>query len=65
MSSQFDRRKFLIGTAGVATSAWLLAACGGGGDSGSGGSPEASASQIPQADIDSLYDRYQNAYGQK
>ena len=55
MSSQFDRRKFLIGTAGAATSAWLLAACSGG-DSGSGGTPQASASQIPQADIDKALD---------
>ena len=55
MSSQFDRRKFLIGTAGAATSAWLLAACSSG-DSGTGGTPQASASAIPQADIDKALD---------
>jgi len=55
MSSQFDRRKFLIGAAGAATSGWLLAACSGG-DTGSGGTPQASASQIPQADIDKALD---------
>ena len=52
---QFNRRKFLIGTAAAATSAWLLAACSSG-DSGTGGTPQASASAIPQADIDKALD---------
>lgn len=54
--SAFDRRKFLIGSAGAAASAWLLAACSGGSDSGSGSAPQASASQIPQSEIDQAMD---------
>ena len=54
-SSAFTRRKFLISTAAAASSAWLLAACGGGDDTGPG-TTQASASQVPQADIDKALD---------
>ena len=53
--SAFTRRKFLISSAAAASSAWLLAACGGGGDNGPG-TTGASASQVPQADIDRALD---------
>lgn len=54
MSSPLNRRSFLLGTAAAATSAWFLSGCS---SSDSGGSaPQASASQIPQADIDKAMD---------
>ena len=53
--SAFTRRKFLISSAAAASSAWLLAACGGGGDNDPG-TTQASASQVPQADIDKALD---------
>jgi multiple sugar transport system substrate-binding protein len=53
-SAAFTRRKFLISTAAAASSAWLLAACGG--DDTGPGTTQASASQVPQADIDRALD---------
>ncbi len=53
--SPFTRRKFLISSAAAASSAWLLAACGGGGEDDPG-TTQASASQVPQADIDKALD---------
>ena len=54
--SPFTRRKFLISSAAAASSAWLLAACGGDGGGDSGPGPQASASQIPQTEIDKALD---------
>jgi multiple sugar transport system substrate-binding protein len=53
--SAFTRRKFLISSAAAASSAWLLAACGGGGGGNEPG-PQASASQVPQSEIDRALD---------
>jgi multiple sugar transport system substrate-binding protein len=54
-AAAFTRRKFLISTAAAASSAWLLAACGGDDDTGPG-TTQATASQVPQADIDRALD---------
>jgi multiple sugar transport system substrate-binding protein len=52
-SAALTRRRFLISTAAAASSAWLLAACGGNNNP----SPaQASASQVPQSDIDKALD---------
>ena len=53
-SAPFTRRKFLLTTAAATSSAWLLAACGGGGEEAP--PAQASASAIPQADIDKALD---------
>src|SRR4051794_9667452 len=51
----FTRRKFLLTSAAATSSAWLLAACGGGG--GQEAPPaQASASSVPQSDIDKAMD---------
>jgi multiple sugar transport system substrate-binding protein len=54
MSEAFTRRKFLISSAAAASSAWLLAACGS--DDTGPGTTQASASQVPQSDIDKAMD---------
>ncbi|HEU5485517.1 MAG TPA: hypothetical protein VFU98_11465, partial [Microlunatus sp.] len=53
MSSPLSRRRFILGTAAAATSAWFLSGCSP--DSG-GGEPQPSASQIPQSEIDQAMD---------
>lgn len=54
MSSLISRRSLILGTAAAATSSWLLAGCSS--DDGSGSAPQASASQIPQSEIDAALD---------
>jgi multiple sugar transport system substrate-binding protein len=50
-ATPFTRRKFLISTAAAASSAWFLAACGGGEPDTPAAAPQ-TPQQIPQADID-------------
>jgi multiple sugar transport system substrate-binding protein len=53
MSSPLSRRRFILGTAAAATSAWFLSGCS---SSDSGGTPQPSASQVPQSEIDKAMD---------
>lgn len=54
MSSPLSRRRFILGTAAAATSAWFLSGCSN--DSSGGSTPQASASQVPQSEIDKAMD---------
>jgi multiple sugar transport system substrate-binding protein len=54
-ATPFTRRKFLVSTAAAASSAWFLAACGGGDGNAPAAAPQ-SPSQVPQSDIDKAMD---------